>query len=156
MRKSEAVKQLEIALWEHSIKQHPQAAASLPKSYFPKPKREDGTANGLTQCIIDYIRLNGWQAERIAVTGRANEIKNSQGQTVGVKWTKSHMQVGTADISATIAGRSVKIEVKIGTDRQSEEQHRYQQQIEAAGGLYYIARNFTDFECWFKTIWHTS
>lgn len=148
--KSDAVKQLELALWERDIEQHPSMAAAFPKSYFPKPKREDSTANGLTQCIIDYIRLKGWQAERITVTGRANEVKNDAGRTVGVKWTKSHMQVGTADISATINGRSVKVEVKIGRDRQSEEQRRYQQQIEHAGGLYYIAKDFEGFVCWFN------
>jgi hypothetical protein len=39
----------------------------------------------------------------------------------------------------------VKIEVKIGKDRQSEAQKRYQENIEKAGGIYYIAKNFDDF-----------
>lgn len=60
------------------------------------------------------------------------------------------MTVGTADISATIRGRSVKIEVKIGRDRQSEAQKRYQASIEAAGGIYYIARNIDDFMQWYN------
>jgi hypothetical protein len=60
------------------------------------------------------------------------------------------MTVGTADISATIRGRSVKIEVKIGRDRQSDAQKRYQASIEAAGGIYYIARNIDDFMQWYN------
>ena len=57
---------------------------------------------------------------------------------------------GSADISATIKGRSVKIEVKIGKDRQSEAQKRYQENIEKAGGTYYIAKNFDDFVIFFN------
>ena len=59
------------------------------------------------------------------------------------------MQVGSADISATIEGRSVKIEIKVGSDRQSEAQKRYQQQVENAGGTYFIATSFEQFEDWF-------
>lgn len=149
--KSEAVKQLELDLLEESARRHP----NFPSSCLAKPQRTDKTANGLTQCIIDFIRLRGGQAERIAVTGRANEIKDTVGRTVGVKWTKSHMTVGTSDISAIIGGRSVKIEVKIGNDRQSEAQRNYQLQVEAAGGIYYIARDLESFVRWFNRLWPT-
>jgi len=52
---------------------------------------------------------------------------------------------GTADISATIKGRSVKIEVKIGKDRQSEAQKQYQAKVEQSGGIYFIAKDFSAF-----------
>jgi hypothetical protein len=55
------------------------------------------------------------------------------------------MQKGSADLSATINGRSVKIEVKIGRDKQSEFQKKYQEQIEQAGGIYVIIRSFSEF-----------
>lgn len=55
---------------------------------------------------------------------------------------------GTADISATIQGRSVKIEVKIGKDRQSDVQLSYQKEVERAGGIYYIAKDFQSFYDW--------
>lgn len=112
--------------------------------YVPKPKLNDTTANGLTKCIILFIRLKGGQAERISITGRPMETPS------GLKWGASHMTKGTADISATIQGRSVKIEVKAGRDTQSVEQRAYQSSIEAAGGLYYVARNFTDFVAWYN------
>ena len=67
-------------------------------------------------------------------------------------WRKGGSTVGSADISATIKGRSVKIEVKIGKDRQSEAQKAYQREVEAAGGLYYIAHDFTSFVKWYSMI----
>jgi hypothetical protein len=61
------------------------------------------------------------------------------------------MQNGTADISATILGRSVKVEIKIGNDRQSEAQKNYQISIENAKGYYLIVKNFSDFFTWFNS-----
>lgn len=111
--------------------------------------RSTSTANSLTHAIIRYITANGGQAERINVYGRPITTE-SGGREYIVRWGKSCMTVGTADISATIQGRSVKIEVKIGRDRQSEAQRRYQQQIEAAGGIYYIARDIDGFIAWYN------
>jgi hypothetical protein len=69
----------------------------------------------------------------------------TDGVAMGGQWTKGTGTPGSADISATIRGRSVKIEVKYGKDRQSEVQKVYQQMIEDAGGVYYISRTFDDF-----------
>lgn len=107
------------------------------------------TANSLTASIIHYITARGGQAERINVIGRPITARQG-GREYIVNWAPSHMTVGTADISATIRGRSVKIEVKIGRDRQSDAQKRYQASIEAAGGIYYIARNIDDFMQWYN------
>lgn len=120
-------------------------------------KHRDDTANGLTRCIIAYLKYKGWQAERINTTGipidSRRQITDTLGhnRTIGsVQWRPSGSTVGSADISATIGGRSVKIEVKIGRDRQSQAQRQYQAAVEQAGGLYYIARNFTDFWKWYQ------
>lgn len=119
-------------------------------------KHRDDTANELTRCIIDYIKYKGGQAERINTTGipidSRRQVKDILGRTrtIGsVQWRPSGSTVGSADISATINGRSVKIEVKIGRDRMSEAQRRYQRDIEAAGGIYYVARDFTEFVAWY-------
>ena len=117
----------------------------------------DDTANGLTRLIIDCIRHDGGQAERINTTGIPIDTRQEVTDILGhrhmigsLTWRKGGSTVGSADISATINGRSVKIEVKIGKDRQSEAQRRYQQAIEQAGGLYFIARNFTEFHSWYR------
>ncbi len=65
------------------------------------------------------------------------------------KWTPGQGTKGTADISATIRGRSVKIEVK-QKDKQSEVQKQYQQSIESAGGIYEIFRDFDSFVLWYE------
>ena len=127
---------------------------NVPKHCLPVIKYSDKTANGLTKCIIDFIQYKGGQAERISVVSRK----------VAGKFVKSTMTKGTADISATIPvyfrdsngnflikkGLSVKIEVKIGKDRQSEEQKRYEQDILNAGGYYFIAKDFNSFYEWYN------
>jgi hypothetical protein len=55
---------------------------------------------------------------------------------------------GSADISSIVYGKSVKIEIKYGKDRQSESQKQYQASVEAAGGVYLIVRTFDDFLVW--------
>jgi hypothetical protein len=119
-------------------------------------KHRDDTANGLTRCIIDYLHYKGWQAERINTTGipidSRRQVTDITGRTRSIgslTWRPSGSTIGSADISATINGRSVKIEVKIGRDRMSAAQRRYQAAIEQAGGLYYIAHDFTTFVAWY-------
>jgi len=120
-------------------------------------KHSDRTANGLTKGIIAFLRLSGHQAERISVTGRRidrrveyTDVLGHRRQIGSVEWIPSSMQKGTADISATINGKSVKIEVKIGRDRQGQAQKAYQQQVEAAGGLYMIATELQQFVDWYE------
>ncbi len=105
-KKSEAMAMLEDLALDANRKQYP----NMPDVYRPRFKYSDKTANGLTKCIVDFLRFQGHQAERIAG----------------------------------------KIEVKIGADRQSAAQAAYQNEIEKAGGIYYIARTFTDFLQWYE------
>lgn len=131
--------------------------SSLLYSYVKPPKYDDSTANGLTTCIIDFLNMmDGSHAERISNEGRTIDTRKTITNVVGqvrqigsIKRIKSSMQLGTADISATILGRSVKIEVKIGKDRQSEAQKIYQKQIEDARGYYKIVKDFEEFYNWF-------
>lgn len=151
-RKPEAVKQLEALADQDQQRKHP----NFPPKYLAKSKYRDDTANGLTRCIVDYIRLQGGQAERINTTGIPQDTRQQvtdilgRTRTIGsVTWRTGGGTAGSADISATIQGRSVKIEIKIGKDRQSDAQRQYQAAIEAAGGLYYIAKTFTEFVNWY-------
>ena len=136
---------LEALKLANDIARHP----SFPEAYFVKKKWDDKTANGLTKAITSFIQFNGYQAERINTMGVARENKRTDGKVIGVTWTKGTTTAGSADISATIRGRSVKIEVKVGKDRQSDAQKRYQESIERAGGVYLIARDFDSFVEWF-------
>jgi hypothetical protein len=125
---------------------------NVPKYALSAPKYEDKTANGLTKCIIEFLQLSNHQAERINTMGRPIDNRKQVTDVIGrtktigsMTWGKSTATKGSADISATIQGRSVKIEVKIGADRQSQDQKIYQENIEKSGGQYWIAKNFDDF-----------
>lgn len=151
--KTNAIKYLN----ELSLRATKERCPSVPMYALPKPNYSDKTANGLTKCIIDFVNLRGGFAERISCEGRVIDQRTTftdvagRYKTIGgIKRIKTSAQIGTADISATIGGRSVKVEVKIGNDRQSEVQKTYQQQIERAGALYFIAKDFQSFFDWFN------
>ena len=152
-RKSSAVKELEALANAAARKKFPE----IPQDWLAPRKFRDDSANGLTKCIIDFLRFKGCQAERINNTGRLIDNQKTFTDVVGrkrsighKKWIKGTGTKGTADISATIAGRSVKIEVKFGRDRQSKAHKDYQQQIEQAGGIYVIAQTFKEFHNWYN------
>lgn len=84
------------------------------------------TANGLTKFITNYILWAGWRATRV----------NTMGRQVGGKWIPGTTRKGTADISATIKGRSIMIEIKTGSDRPSEYQLKEQELERKSGGIF--------------------
>ena len=136
----------EMALADNR-RRHPEFPES---ARYIKPYK-DSTANQLTRAIIDFIRFNGFQAERINCTGKPvdntkiiTDVLGDFRRVGSVKWLPTSGQKGTADISATIKGKSVKIEVKM-KDRQNEDQKKYQQAIERAGGQYWLVRSFDQF-----------
>ena len=136
--------------------EHYKKYPSIPPQCRVAPKYSDKTANGLTKMVLHWLRLNEHQAERISNTGRlvdrSKVVVNCIGQVrrIGsLQWIKGTGTNGTADISATIAGRSVKIEIKAGRDRQSEAQKEYQRKVESAGGVYLIVRSFDSFLTWY-------
>ena len=147
-------KALLVSLFHADIKRkYPE----FPTNAYPEPKYTDKTANGLTKCIIDFITFSGGQAERINTMGRmldntkvVTDVLGNKKMIGSKKYIPTTGTKGSADISATIRGRSVKIEVKIGADRQSEHQKQYEQAITSAGGVYVIAKDFDGFIEWFN------
>jgi hypothetical protein len=152
-RKSSAVKELEAMANDVARKKIPE----IPQEWLAPRKYRDDSANSLTKCIIDFLRFNGCQAERISNTGRPIDTQKSFVDVMGnhrnvggMKWVPGTNTNGTADISATIAGKMVKIQVKIGSNRQSKEQKKSRQAIEQAGGIYIIVRTFEEFYQWYN------
>ena len=128
---------------------------SFPKKYIPPLDIKGTSTNKLEKQIVAFIQLHGWQAERIKNTGQARveKLKLANGYTKEkVTYTKGTGTKGTADISSTIEGRSVKIEVKNAKtkDRMSKAQEAYQSQLDLTGGVYYVARDIDSFIEWFK------
>lgn len=125
---------------------------SMPEYALAKTKFSDKKANDLTKAILAWFNLSGGFAERISVTGRLIDNRKTYRDSVGkirqigtCKWIKSSMTKGSGDISATYLGKSFKIEVKIGKDRQSDDQKEYEESVVRAGGVYIIASSFEGF-----------
>ena len=117
---------------------------SVPDYARPKPKVKTTDANGLTKAIIDFIDLSGGWATRISTEGRYIE---SLGKRI-----PSSVKKGTADIHAVWHGMHLSIEVKIGSDRQSDEQRHVEKCVKSAGGHYYIASTFDEFHQWITNL----
>lgn len=130
---------------------------AFPTDYIPKPKYNDDTTNGLTKCVLDFLNFQDkCFAERISSTGRyvagKTRINYHENKVVKEgKWIKGSGTKGTADISATIKGKAIKIEIKFGKDRQSMAQKEYQRQTVTAGGIYLIVKNYDDFREWYNS-----
>ena len=125
--------------------------AGIDPNYSVAPVFKVSTANGLTKAVIKFLTLSGWQAERISTTGRPIDKRYEYTDVLGhrkmagsVKWIPGTIRRGSADISSTIMGRSVKWEVKI-KDKQSPDQKSYEQEIKKAGGYYFLIHNIDEF-----------
>ncbi len=116
---------------------------NVPDYALPKMNVNTSTANGLTQSIIKWLELKGHYCSRIQSQGQYNP-------TLG-RWTKSTTKRGIGDLIAIINGQTVMIEIKTGSDRQSQWQKQTQKQVEESGGVYIIARSFNDFLQWYKS-----
>jgi hypothetical protein len=103
--------------------------------YSPPPMPTITKANGLTKYITNFLFWKGHRATRV----------NVQGRIVKGKWIPSSTRKGTADISATIKGRSVMIEIKVGSDRARPEQLQEQERERKASGIYEFIRTAEEF-----------
>ena len=150
--KSEAIKQLETLAFQQLRERYP----NTPVQYLPPCKYSPRTANGLTKCVIDFLKLNGHFAQRVNTTGLPvdkrktfTDVLGNTRQIGSVTWRKSNTELGASDIVANLNGRFIAIEIK-QKDKQSEHQKAYQQKIEASGGTYIIVRSFDEFYKWYQ------
>lgn len=134
--KSAELKQAEKEIFEWKKLQHPRVREGA----LIYPKLRDDKTNELTKAVQQYTRAKGFFIERISSTGRM----------LNGKWIKGTGINGTADLSAIIQGKPVKIEIKCAAtkDRQSEAQKRYQEKVEKAGAVYLIVRTFEEYYNW--------
>jgi hypothetical protein len=139
-KKPESVKELERLANRQAQEKY---SFINPRYLAPRLYRDD-TANRLTVCIVKYISLCGGFASRL----------NNQG-TYNLKLRKyipSTSKKGLPDIIATYKGLSLHIEVKTGRDKQSDFQKKIESEVIQAGGIYFLATNFTLFKNWFDNL----
>jgi hypothetical protein len=122
---------------------------SVPKHALPVVKYEDVTASGLTRAVIAWLELNGHKAWRQSSEGRYRPGKMITDVIGRVRQMKGQYFRGTnkghSDISSIIEGKFVGWEVKIGKDAQSDKQKQFQDEVEKAGGGYFIIHSFDEF-----------
>ena len=145
---------IEADYLRHTLEKYPSFVGR--EHCMPPYKTKESGANDLTRLVIDFLTFNNCQAERISSQGQYRDGKKQVTDCIGRKrtigsgiWTPGTSTKGTADISATIKGRSVKIEIKWGADRQSDAQKEYQLSIEKALGIYIIVKSFDEFVIWY-------
>jgi len=98
-------------------------------------------ANLLTAMVIFWMKYEGIYASRNNSTGIP--MKQSNGS---IKWKPATGMKGSGDIYAVVSGgRSLWIEVKIGRDKQSEVQKKFEAAVIRQGALYWLVKTFEDF-----------
>ena len=111
-------------------------------------------SNGLTRMILYFLKWEGWRATRINTMGRLVDGPQKQDSGISLitkKFIPSTTRKGTADISATIKGRSVMLEIKISGDTRRPEQLREQELERAAGGVYEFISDPEEFFTWYDS-----
>lgn len=148
-KKSELLKDFEASYTEWYWRtKHPMT----PEHCRHKQTFNDDTAPHLEKAIQAYGDMHGWCLSKISTTGVFRDNRKVVTDCLGnrrmigsAKWTPGGATKGVADITGVINGRYVEIEVKIGRDRQSDVQKEHQAKVEAAGGIYIIAKTFDGF-----------
>lgn len=99
-------------------------------------KRGTPKESEIQKAILDYLTLR-----------RVFHYRNNSGAFVDAnKHFYRFGALGSPDIVAVMKGQYVGIEVKRQGGKQSDGQKEFQQQLEAAGGLYILAMSIDDVE----------
>jgi hypothetical protein len=120
-------------------KEYPQAWKD---GFYSPPKFPNiNKANGLTQWVLNFVNWNGYRATRISSAGRYIPGNTYEGGM----FIPGSTRKGTADISCTIKGLALMVEIKTGRDKPSPEQLKEQAKEIAAGGRYEFVSHPDDF-----------
>jgi hypothetical protein len=138
-RKPDAVKALEAMAYANDAAMHP---SIKPEHLAPRRYRDD-TANGLTQCVVAFAKLQGCFASRLNSTGVYDaKLK---------KYRFTTQRRGLPDVLITGRdGQSIFCELKVGKDKMSLHQERIRDEQRQAGGIYMTINSFTQFYEWWS------
>lgn len=110
--------------------------------YGTKANYNDDSTNGLTDCVMKWLDLNGHCPARINTTGLYD--------TKLGKYRPSGSTVGVPDILACIESRYVGLEIKFGSDKLRPEQIAFGNKIRESKGVYVEVRTFDQFMSWYN------
>ena len=113
---------------------------SVNNNFIPKSKHDDRTTNGLTSCVMEWLRLNGHFCARINTGGIYDEKLK--------KYRPSGATLGVPDVIACIRGSFCGIEIKGGaSDKMSPDQKDVARQIKSSLGHFIEVRSFRAILC---------
>jgi VRR-NUC domain. len=147
MKKNITLKELADALHAVKIKQHP----TMPVHAVPRKTFSDRSANKFTTAIVTYLQeYLGYLAYRQSTEGRyrpGNVVIDVIGRARVMKGTFiPAAKKGLGDVTAVLkGGKYVSIEVKIGRDRQRDDQKKFETQLNRAGGAYILVHDWPEF-----------
>ena len=121
----------------------------FPVHAIARPRYNCDKANDLTKAILDWFNFSGHYARRISSEGRyrpGTKYRMANGGTIQGQgaWLPGQNN-GMADIMSMITGHTIWIEVKIGKDRQSSVQKKFQKDVTEAGAVYVMIKSFSQF-----------
>lgn len=116
------------------------------KAFPPAKKKKQSPANALTSAIKKYIELCGGCAARVNVMGIYDQSTGKFRTSGSTKGFEDVDAIFPITISGVKVGLKVAVEVKVGKDRQSDDQKLRQQEVTKAGGVYIIAKTFDQFK----------
>lgn len=146
------LKDLTQAKVKHDKKDHP----NVPDYAIPKKTFTDKTAGGLQIAIKAFCDLYGIFCQRTGSEGRyrpGETVVDVIGRTRQMKgtWLPGNNQ-GQGDMMIVYKGVYISVEVKIGKDRQSDVQKKFENDLNRSGGNYIIVRSWEDFYTKFRSL----
>ena len=145
MKKSREIRQLEEDYWQLKQDQKESFFQKLiiNNGYDSKRLRQEymtkfseGSANDLTKAIIALFYVCGGSAWRINTMGVYDKKTG--------KYRNSGASLGVSDVIGCLNGAMYAVEVKYGKDRLSDNQKKFQAQVERSGGMFIVARTLKD------------
>lgn len=114
-----------------------------------RKKKKQSPANALTDAVKYYVDSHhNCHLYRINTTGIYDE-------KLGM-YRYSGSSKGIPDLVGLMKGRFFSVEIKAGKDVQSCVQKKRQTEIEACGGIYFIAKSFDQFKDFFDSIYNST
>jgi hypothetical protein len=133
--------------------------------YYSCPDYSATTTNGLTKCVLAFLKLKGHFCERTGNEGRTIDKRQTVTDILGnlrtigsVQRVRSSGMKGTSDLKAIIQGRFIAIEIKnaLTHDKLRPEQKHYQTEIEGSGGLYVVVTSFYQWCNYYYSTWEAN
>ena len=152
-RKSNSIIYLEEIALLAAKKRYPNVPYLAPRTY------RDDTTNSLTKCVVDFLKLEGLFCERTGNEGRVIDNRKQFTDVIGrvrmignIQRIKGSGMKGTSDLKSIIQGRFIAIEIKCTatSDRQSQVQQLYKEEVEKSGGIYLLVPDFESFLKWYQ------